>query len=334
MATLRHDMRHYALSNITDDDTKSSYSHNIDKFCSWLEERDGRNRKMKDLKGEKKDLINEYCNHLQTRGLSSHTIHTYLAPVCKAFQVKMDKISKPVRKAADITRGRMSDANLQGKREAQMERYARSVRFQRGVGIRRAELGDLTAGDLTEDESGELCVVVKRGKGGKRQLQVILPEYRDAVRQVFAAAEAAGLGPDAKLFTEKEMKNHIDYHALRAELAQEAYRYYLNEVTAGRKEELKERLVARWNAFHEAHYQIVQTPSGRYVPAEKNNNSKTKKFCDELNMTSEYIMRGDNRVKAMEEGALGHYDRVALLCVSAFHLSHWRNDVTTSHYMI
>lgn len=334
MATLKNDMRHFALSNITDNDTKRSYCHNINHFCTWLEERDGRKRKMKDLKGEKRDLINEYSDYLQRRGLSSHSIHTYLAPICKAFQIKMDKVSKPVRKAADVTRGRMADANLQGKREAQMERYARSVGFQRGVGIRRAELGDLTVGDLTEDESGELCVVVKQGKGGKRQLQVILPKYRDAVRRVFAAAAAAGKDQDTKLFMEKEMKNHIDYHALRAELAREAYRYYLAEVTAGNKEELKERLVARWNACHEEKYQIQKNSYGKYEPVEEKDTAKTVKFCRELNNDEEYILRGDNRRKAMADGALGHYDRVALLCVSVFHLSHWRNDVTTSHYMI
>lgn len=333
MSTLKHDMRHFALSGITDNDTIKSYSHSINGFCSWLEEKYGRKKKMKDLKGKKKALVNEYSKYLQKRGLSSHTIHTYLAPICKAFQIKMDKIDKPVRKAADITRGRMADANLQGKRESQMERYARSVDFQRKVGVRRAELGDLSVDDLVLDESGELCVLVRNGKGGKSQLQVILPQYRYAVRQAFAAARAAGV-ESGTFFTTRELKNHIDYHRLRAALAREAYTYYLEEVRIGRKEALKERLAARWNACHEERYQIKRTPLGGYRPLVLTNNARAAKFCNELNNPSEYVLRGDNRVKAMADGAIGHYDRVALLCVSVFHLSHWRNDVTTSHYMI
>ncbi len=334
MSTLRNDMCHFALADITDNHTRSSYTHGIDRFCSWLAERDGKKRKMKDLKGEKRLLINEYVIHLRSRGLSSHTIHTYIAPVCKAFQIKMDKIEKPIRKAADITRGRMADVNLQGKREAQSERYARSVTAQRMIGIRRAELGNLTMQDLVVDESGELCVLVKKGKGGKKQLQVILPDHRDDVRRIFEAARAAGLSPDNRLFTAKEMANKIDYHSLRADLAREAYAYYLAEVKAGHKDALKARLAARWNACHEARYQIVETPSGRYVPAERKNRAKTSKFCRELNTDTEYLLRGDNRTKALADGSLGHYDRVAMLCVSVFHLSHWRNDVTASHYML
>jgi len=334
LATLRNDMRHFALAGISDNNTKSSYSHNIDRFCTWLEERDGRRRKMKDLKGEKQALLDEYSNYLQERGLSSHTIHTYLAPVCKAFQIKMDKVDKPVRKAADITRSRMKEANLQGKREAQQERYARSVHMQRIVGIRRAELADLRIRDLVEDESGRMCVLVERGKGGKRQAQVILPKYQYEVQKAFNAAKAAGLKEGDKLFTDKELNNKIDYHALRAELAREAYHHYLLEVKNGRKEVLKEQLVARWNKCHEEKYQILLTSSGKYEPRFSKNNPKSVKFCKELNNPAEYIMRGDNRTKAVKDGAIGHYDRVALLCVSVFHLSHWRNDVTVSHYMI
>ena len=334
MGTLRHDMKHFALAGITDNDTKKSYSHNIDRFCTWLEERDGKRRKMADLKGEKKDLINEYSRYLQARNLSSHTIHTYLAPVCKALQIRMDKVKKPIRKASDITRGRMADANLQGKREAQKAKYSRSVHFQRMAGIRRAELRDLRIRDLVKDESGRMCVLVERGKGGKRQAQVILPQYQAEIQKVFDAAKDAGLGPDDRLFTYKELTNKIDYHALRATLAREAYSYYLDEVKAGKKGELKARLVARWNNCHEEKYHIVLASSGKYEPAFPKNNAKAIKFCKELNNPAEYLMRGDNRTKALADGALGHYDRVALLCVSVLHLSHWRNDVTISHYMI
>lgn len=50
------------------------------------------------------------------------------------------------------------------------------------VGLRRAELKRLTDADLVTDESGELCVRVKRGKGGKMQLQRILPQDKSLLR--------------------------------------------------------------------------------------------------------------------------------------------------------
>ena len=37
--------------------------------------------------------------------------------------------------------------------------------------------------------------------------------------------------------------------------------------------------------------------------------------------------------KFEQVGRPTEYDRVALMCVSVWHLSHWRLDVTVDHYM-
>lgn len=47
-----------------------------------------------------------------------------------------------------------------------------------------------------------------------------------------------------------------------------------------------------------------------------------------------YRIRGENAKIARENGLPVIYDRVALMMVSVFHLSHWRNDVTIKNYMI
>ena len=44
--------------------------------------------------------------------------------------------------------------------------------------------------------------------------------------------------------------------------------------------------------------------------------------------------KGASKQRAMELGRPTSYDRLALLAVSVFHLSHWRLDVTVSNYMI
>lgn len=47
-----------------------------------------------------------------------------------------------------------------------------------------------------------------------------------------------------------------------------------------------------------------------------------------------YKLRGENRQKAIEQGKETEYNRLALMMVSVFHLSHWRLDVTVTNYLI
>lgn len=47
-----------------------------------------------------------------------------------------------------------------------------------------------------------------------------------------------------------------------------------------------------------------------------------------------YKLRGNNYQKAIEQGKEMEYNRLALMAVSVFHLSHWRLDVTVTNYMI
>jgi integrase len=69
------------------------------------------------------------------------------------------------------------------------------VDFQLHVGIRRSELEHLEGRDFCRDESGRLCVVVRKGKGGKRQYQVIAPDDVPLVQAYFADC-----APDQRLF--------------------------------------------------------------------------------------------------------------------------------------
>ena len=45
-------------------------------------------------------------------------------------------------------------------------------------------------------------------------------------------------------------------------------------------------------------------------------------------------LRGHNRKLAQQHGLPVWYDRLALLAVSIFHLSHWRHDVTVANYLL
>ena len=68
-----------------------------------------------------KPHIQDYADFLIEKGYSASTIHTYLAAVCRVWNVAMDTIQKPVRHVAQNTRSRgtkASDSRKDAQREA------------------------------------------------------------------------------------------------------------------------------------------------------------------------------------------------------------------------
>ena len=299
-----------ALKGITDNQTVTAYKKDCKLFAAFCK---GQGVKRPDqLQGREKELLQAYEKELEAADYSAATIHRRLAAPCKATNISMSEIEKPKRTSGKITRSRREEANKQGKREAEDEKYNRLVTFQKAVGIRRAELARLTATDLTEDESGYLCVNVSRGKGGKRQLQRLLPEDEGTVIEIFQNAD-----PEQKLFSPEEMNNKIDLHGIRREHAQRAYKYYADRLKnePGYKYELRKELAARYREFHR--------------PGDSN-----KRFLHDIMNEEPYGLRGENRQKAIEQAEETEYNRLALMMVSVFHLSHWRLDVAAVNYII
>lgn len=299
-----------ALKGITDNQTVTAYKKDCKLFAAFCKEQGV--KRPDQLEGREKELLQAYEKELEAAGYSAATIHRRLAAPCKGIGVSMSEIEKPKRTSGKITRSRNEKANRQGKREIEDERYNRLVIFQKAVGIRRAELARLTATDLTTDESGYLCVYVAKGKGGKRQLQRILPEDEKMVIEIFQVAD-----PKQKLFSPEEMNNKIDLHGIRREHAQRAYKYYVDRLKnePGYKYQLRKELAARYREFHR--------------PGDSN-----KRFLHDIMNEEPYRLRGENRQKAIEQGKETEYNRLALMMVSVFHLSHWRLDVTVTNYLI
>lgn len=299
-----------ALKGITDNQTVTAYKKDCKLFAVYCKEQGV--KRPDQLEGREKELLQAYEKRLEASGYSASTIHRRLAAPCKATGISMSEIEKPKRTSGKITRSRNKKANRQGKREIENERYSRLVTFQKAVGIRRTELARLIATDLTTDESGYLCVYVAKGKGGKRQLQRILPEDEGTVLEIFRNAE-----PGQKLFSKEEMQNKIDLHGIRREQAQRAYKYYCDRLKneLGYKYQCRKELAARYKEFHE--------------PGASN-----KRFLHDIMNEEPYKLRGENRQKAIEQSKETEYDRLALMMVSVFHLSHWRLDVTVTNYLI
>lgn len=299
-----------ALKGITDNQTVTAYKKDCKLFAVYCKKQGV--KRPDQLEGREKELLQAYEKELEAAGYSASTIHRRLAAPCKATGISMSEIEKPKRTSGKITRSRREEANKQGKREAEDEKYNRLVTFQKAVGIRRAELARLTATDLTTDESGYLCVYVAKGKGGKRQLQRILPEDEETVIEIFQNAD-----PKQKLFSKEEMQNKIDLHGLRREHAKKAYKYYADRLKnePGYKYQLRKELATRYREFHR--------------PGDSN-----KRFLHDIMNEEPYRLRGENRQKAIEQGKETEYNRLALMMVSVFHLSHWRLDVTVTNYLI
>lgn len=285
--------------------TRKAFASNYEKFIAYC--RSNFDCKTKD---ECRKHIDDYVDCLKQKGLSANTIHSYLAPVVLYHGMTLNDVDIPQRSAASNTRSRKERASYRPNADPGNKKYARSVEFQKRVGIRRAELCRLRGNDFIVDESGYPCVRVKRGKGGKLQLQRILPDDVEFVRGYFD-------GTGERIFIPEETKNKIDYHHMRAEQAVRAYEHYSSRIEGepGYERKLAGEIIRRWNAYN------------------LGENGKPKHF-DCRNISGIYRVRGENKKLALKKGLLTEYNRLAVMAVSVFHLSHWRLDVTVSNYLL
>ena len=282
----------------TSDKSWKSYMDASIKFGEWCKRR-YRCRHFTDCRSH----IQDYADWLAQQGKSPSTIHSYLAGICRVYEISLDKIQKPKRVTSQNTRSR-GEKPVDKRTDATRDASPRLHDFAAVVGIRRAEYARLRGDDLVYDESGYLCVRIRRGKGGKYQEQRILPGDEMFIRSYFD-------GSDTLVFTRAELSNKIDLHHLRAVQAQRAYKYYADRLSKEPvyRERLEQEIKARWRLY----------------------NKKRWKQCD---FEGVYRLRGANKQLAQRLGRPPEYDRLAVLATSVYHLSHWRCDVTISNYLL
>ena len=277
--------------------TMRQYKRHTIGFAQWCKEEHG----VKEF-ADCKQYIQEYADWLVREGKSDGTCHTYLAAICRYFDIPLDKIKKPKRICANNKRSRgekESDSRADTRREISPRLYD----FAEKVGVRRAEYARISDTDLVCDESGHPCVCIDKGKGGKFQLQRILPEGLDAITKYFQ-------GTGCVLFAKEELTNKIDLHALRAVLARRAYDHYVERIEREGRDKLIAEIKARWEKYC------------------------GKKWDESVVRDQPYYIRGANKHLAIENGLPVVYNRLALMAVSVFHLSHWRLDVTVGNYIL
>lgn len=293
--------------------TLEQYKTHTIKFAQWAK-KEFKVRRFEQLNENIVEYLNQYSQHLQTMGRSPATIHTYIAGVCYAFDVHLETIQKPLRHCYAATRSRGVKA-VDNRSDATREASPRLYDIAEKVGIRRREYLQLKGTNFKIDESGYPCVEVMKGKGGKYQLQRILPEDVDEVRKLFD-------GTTHYIFSKAEMENKIDLHHIRAEVARRAYQYYMSRLSSDPeyREQLEKEIEARWMLYR------------GNPPA---NSRKIHDWSwDVSRLRGTYRIRGKNRKNAIKNGFDVEYDRCAVMAVSVFHLSHWRCDVTIDHYLL
>ena len=304
---LFEEARDFFKKNYTNNVTRRMYVSNYRKFIELC-----RTEYDQKSKEDCKKHIQEYADYLKDKGYQASTIHTYIAPVCSYHNVNMKEIKKDIRSTADYKRGRTNNGRKErSDNDFNNPKYKYSIEFQKRIGIRRAELEKLTGDDLVIDESGYLCVRVKSGKGGKKQLQRILPQDCEYIKTYF---ENKNRGE--RIFSKAELNNSQSYHTLRAQNARRCYEYYLDLI-----------------ATEEGRTTLTGEIRLRFAMPDKNGKIKHKAFKEEF-VVGTYKLKGNNKKLAVENNLPTEYDKLALMAVSVFHLSHWRNDVTVASYML
>ena len=298
--------------------TKRNYMKACAAFDIW---RKGTGLSNKTIRTDTRGALIQWRDALISEGYAASTIHTYIAGAACGLGADMTGIARHGTAENKTKSLGCSERHIAAMKK---ESNADIIRFQKMVGGRRSALTRLQGRDLTLDESNQLCIVFHGDKGGKTQRQRILPEHQDAVRAYFASVE-----PDKFLFP--TISKDLDLHYLRAEAAKKAYHFYEQVCsTPEGRAEMRKQLWKR--------YTDPEVGCKAYLMAVAKGDQKRIQrhrylFSQEL-ADGRYHLRGANRRVAVERGRPTTYDRLALACVSVFHLSHFRNEVTCKHYIL
>lgn len=278
--------------------TRDDYFRHIRAYLVWCKAEYGcRNIR------EAKPHLQDYADYLVASDYTPATIHTYLNACCRGCGVPLGSIRHPTRHAADFMRGREIDLK---KLKKMQQKSPRAVCLAFAVGIRRDEYLALRVEDLVVDENDYPCVQVRKGKGGKYQLQRIDPGQFDRVDKIFQSPAL----PDGRILRKAELR-HLNLHAIRAIVAWAYYRHTCSrlETEPQYRSQLEQEIRDRWDIY-------------------------CRHKWDESQVRGTYWIRGRNRAYAVEHDLPIGFDRLAVKATSVFVLSHWRNDVTVDNYLL
>lgn len=254
---------------------------------------------------EMKTYYFEYISKLIAEGYSPWTIQTYVVAICFVLGCERPDFALPPRRAAMAKKGRRDLSTKQGWQDLKAS-AGNLFEILQKIGIRHREYVDLTRDCLVEDESGVLCILVKKGKGGKCQQQRILPGDEKTLLLLFDG------NSQKKVFSATAIDRISNLHVFRRIYALRAYRYYEKRLQIDQqyRQQLIREIIARWQVHN----------GNRKIPMR--------------DLYGEYIIAGMNRKLAEFYHYQMGFDRLAVMAVTVFHLSHWRVNVAINSYLL
>src|SRR5450432_1685671 len=166
------------------------------------------------------ELVSEYLRKGIAEGKSPSTLQTQRSALRLFFGWQVaSSVDLPKRRQEDITRSRLP---VKHDRHFQPKNWPHQVLFARATGLRWAELRDLRIREVYPNESGQLVVYVKNGKGGKSREVPVLPEYEQDMRAVIEGRE-----PEEHVFD--HMPTAMDVQSYRRGSAQARYQQHAQQ---------------------------------------------------------------------------------------------------------
>lgn len=225
------------VSGIYSHKTYQVYKEHSLKFATWVRETYG----IKNLEAAR-EYVKEYLEKSINEGKSAWTVRTEAAALAKLYGCSSTDfgVKLPKRRREDIQRSRGEKIR---DRDFSELRNRDIVDFCRGTGLRKKELSLVETRDVME-RNGNVYVRVRRGKGGKERVLVVVQKYKKHVLEMRDRAIEEGR---ERIF--ERIPSHMDVHSYRREYA------------LGRYKEIErdpiqyERARERWEAWkHERGY--------------------------------------------------------------------------------
>ena len=122
-----------------------------------------------------------------------------------------------------------------------------------------------------------------------------------------------------RIFSKKEMKNHLNLHSLRAQAAKNTYAYLEEQLKQNGEEyrkKLENELREKWNKFN------INPKAGKPRPFPENR------------LSGKYYLRGKSKEFAIKNNLPTSYDRLLVFYVSMQKLAHYRLGVTVQSYLM
>lgn len=89
--SLKHDIFVNATKNVTNNTSRTSYKRSATRFAKWAKVNG-----IKKISDITEEVLQAYHDDLKNdpKGYTAATIHTYLAPICKAAGINLNRIRK------------------------------------------------------------------------------------------------------------------------------------------------------------------------------------------------------------------------------------------------